>query len=159
MLPIPAPAIPNTLLHLPRSVLADLLNRLFHEALQDGELDFLDERRLCVVVSGSGIRFILTLHAGRMRVGPADDRWDLRISGSLYDFMQLASRREDADTLFFQRRLKTEGDTELGLYLKNFLDAQDLSTLPHGGLIEGLLSRSLSVHDRLAALRHRLLPA
>jgi len=29
----------------------------------------------------------------------------------------------DADTLFFQRRLKIAGDTELGLIVKNWLDA------------------------------------
>jgi hypothetical protein len=35
----------------------------------------------------------------------------------------LALRREDPDTLFFTRRLVLEGDTELGLALKNALDA------------------------------------
>lgn len=29
----------------------------------------------------------------------------------------------DADTLFFQRRLRISGDTELGLIVKNWLDA------------------------------------
>ena len=32
-------------------------------------------------------------------------------------------RLEDPDTLFFSRRLVIEGDTELGLALKNALDA------------------------------------
>jgi predicted lipid carrier protein YhbT len=35
----------------------------------------------------------------------------------------LALRREDPDTLFFSRRLVLEGDTELGLVVKNALDA------------------------------------
>ncbi len=32
-------------------------------------------------------------------------------------------RKEDSDTLFFNRRLVVEGDTELGLVAKNTLDA------------------------------------
>ena len=33
--------------------------------------------------------------------------------------------REDPDTLFFSRRLVSEGDIELGLIVKNLLDAID----------------------------------
>ena len=39
-------------------------------------------------------------------------------------------RQEDPDTLFFNRRLKIEGDTELGLVVKNLLDSIDWSTVP-----------------------------
>jgi predicted lipid carrier protein YhbT len=58
--------------------------------------------------------------------------------------MLLAARREDADTLFFQRRLRMSGDTELGLYLKNFLDAFE----PPARWVP--LTRAL---DRMAGLR------
>jgi predicted lipid carrier protein YhbT len=40
--------------------------------------------------------------------------------------MRLARREADPDTLFFDRKLSIEGDTELGLLLKNTLDAIDL---------------------------------
>jgi predicted lipid carrier protein YhbT len=43
----------------------------------------------------------------------------------LYDLGRLAARKEDPDTLFFSRRLVMEGDTELGLLIKNTLDAID----------------------------------
>lgn len=36
----------------------------------------------------------------------------------------------DPDTLFFQRRLVIEGDTELGLYVKNLMDAIELEQMP-----------------------------
>lgn len=52
---------------------------------------------------------------------------DLTIAASAHDFILLAQRREDPDTLFFSRRLVMEGDTELGLLLKNTLDAMDLN--------------------------------
>ncbi len=51
---------------------------------------------------------------------------DLTISAIAYDFLLLAQRREDPDTLFFSRRLAMEGDTELGLVVKNALDALEL---------------------------------
>ena len=40
--------------------------------------------------------------------------------------MLLARRQEDPDTLFFSRRLSMEGDTELGLLVKNTIDAIEL---------------------------------
>ena len=54
---------------------------------------------------------------------------DLTISASAYDFVLLARRQEDPDTLFFSRRLCMEGDTELGLLVKNTLDAIELPIL------------------------------
>ncbi len=58
-------------------------------------------------------------------LGPAD----LTISASAHDFVQLARRQEDPDTLFFNRRLAMEGDTELGLLVKNTIDAIELPVL------------------------------
>jgi predicted lipid carrier protein YhbT len=51
---------------------------------------------------------------------------DLTISASAYDFVLLARRQEDPDTLFFSRRLAMEGDTELGLLVKNTIDGIEL---------------------------------
>ena len=48
---------------------------------------------------------------------------DLTISASAHDFVLLARRQEDPDTLFFSRRLAMEGDTEL---VKNTIDAIEL---------------------------------
>ncbi|BCO29650.1 hypothetical protein MIZ03_4574 [Rhodoferax lithotrophicus] len=51
---------------------------------------------------------------------------DLTLSASAHDYVQLARRLEDPDTLFFNRRLAMEGDTELGLLVKNTIDAIEL---------------------------------
>lgn len=69
------------------------------------------------------MRYRLGLSNGRIRGYDDGARPDATIAGTAHEFLLLAARREDADTLFFQRRLKMSGDTELGLYLKNFLDA------------------------------------
>lgn len=47
----------------------------------------------------------------------------LRLSAQAADFLRMAAGDMDADTLFFQRKLAIEGDTELGLVVKNWLDA------------------------------------
>ena len=47
------------------------------------------------------------------------------ISARARDFIALAIREEDPDTLFFNRNLVMEGDTDLGLLVKNTLDAVD----------------------------------
>ena len=48
---------------------------------------------------------------------------DLAFRANLSAFLQIAVRQEDPDTLFFNRELMVEGDTELGLVVKNTLDA------------------------------------
>lgn len=62
------------------------------------------------------------------------EKADLTIAASAYDFLLLAQRKEDPDTLFFSRRLVMEGDTELGLLVKNTLDAIDIPVFDPGRL-------------------------
>lgn len=54
---------------------------------------------------------------------PAFGAPDITVRARLEDYLALALRREDPDSLFFARRLVIEGDTELGVALKNALDA------------------------------------
>ena len=55
---------------------------------------------------------------------------DLSFRANLSAFMQMLARQEDPDTLFFNRELSIEGDTELGLVVKNMLDAVEWPQLP-----------------------------
>ena len=57
---------------------------------------------------------------------------DLSFSANLSAYLQLLNRQEDPDTLFFKRELEITGDTELGLLVKNMLDAIELPKLPVG---------------------------
>jgi predicted lipid carrier protein YhbT len=54
---------------------------------------------------------------------------DATISASARDFLALALREADPDTLFFSRRLVMQGDTELALVFKNALDALDFRAM------------------------------
>ena len=103
------------------SLLAKAMNRLLAPELADGELDFLSIR-----VTDARVEYRLTLASDGLAAAAEQQPEDLSIEGSVYDFLLLATRREDADTLFFNRRLRLGGDTELGLYVKNFIDALEL---------------------------------
>ena len=96
------------------------LNRLFVEAMAEGEFDDFEGRRIRLELNGGQPGITLGFWSGRLRVvnGPGE----ATIRGSLSAFRTLAERRQDPDQLFFQRRLVIEGDTELGLALKNLLD-------------------------------------
>lgn len=73
-----------------------------------------------------------------------DANVDLCISASAHDFVRLARRQEDPDTLFFSRRLSVQGDTELGLVVKNTLDALELPVLDIAQLTPRLLLACLA---------------
>ena len=83
--------------------------------------------RLAVLDAGVAVDFRWNGRAFAASSGPGAP--DLLIAATLYDLGLLAARKEDPDTLFFSRRLVMEGDTELGLLIKNTLDAIDPSTL------------------------------
>ncbi|UCV11752.1 SCP2 sterol-binding domain-containing protein [Dechloromonas denitrificans] len=55
---------------------------------------------------------------------------DLAFAANLSAYLQLIARQEDPDTLFFSRELEITGDTELGLIVKNMLDAIEWPSLP-----------------------------
>lgn len=117
---------------------------LMHHALKDsinaGDLAFLERRQLQVWISDADIRWTFGMHQQHLTLNKGTHA-DTVIRGKLADFILLASRKEDPDTLFFQRRLVIEGDTDLGLELKNVLDALDPEVLP---------ARLLSALDWLA---------
>jgi predicted lipid carrier protein YhbT len=120
LLTIPVELIPPII---PNTALVSVLNRIFAEALQEGELEFLRRRVLLIRVLDAKFNFRLTLIGDRIVAYNHSQNHDIMIEGTAYDFLLLATRREDPDTLFFNRRLRLGGNTELGLYLKNFLDA------------------------------------
>ena len=103
--------------------LAAVLNTVLSDALREGELDFLEGRLVAVEIDDLGVGYRLGVRDGRILGFGGRDGADATIAGGIRELLLLAARREDADTLFFQRRLRMSGDTELGLYLKNFLDA------------------------------------
>ncbi|MBB1592916.1 SCP2 domain-containing protein [Achromobacter sp. UMC46] len=83
----------------------------------------LDGRSFAITIEDLGLRSAFVVRAGAFR--PAWDRapCELELGAKLGDLVSLMRAETDADTLFFQRRLRISGDTELGLIVKNWLDA------------------------------------
>ncbi|CAK0740032.1 Ubiquinone biosynthesis accessory factor UbiT [Gammaproteobacteria bacterium] len=121
------------------TAIAFALNHVFSSQIRSGELDFLADRTLAIQAPDACLTFRISLSNGQLVA--SEKIPNLVIGGSVYDLLLLGTGREDPDTLFFQRRLTLDGDTELGLYVKNFLNSQDLSSLlpaPAQGLLPHL---------------------
>ena len=110
-------------------VLEQVLSWQFRQALEDGELDFLEGRWLSINVRDIGLLWYTSVSEGRLVVSSTAEA-DVSFSADASDLLMIAARKQDPDTLFFQRRLVIEGDTELGLYVKNLMDAIELEQMP-----------------------------
>lgn len=114
---------------LKRQVLQQMLSWQFGQALNDGELDFLEGRWLSIEVRDIGLKWFTSVKNERLIVSDTAQA-DVSFSADASDLLMIAARKQDPDTLFFQRRLVIEGDTELGLYVKNLMDAIELEQMP-----------------------------
>jgi len=129
------------------------LNLMFAAHLASGDLDFLRDRVVTVLIEDVDLGFSLTLVENKLRILRATRDGDLQISGTAYAFLQLVTRTEDTDTLFFRRHLNTSGDTELGLYVKNLLDGMDLDAMPLQPALGRCLRLALRTADATDAVR------
>lgn len=100
------------------------------ESLASGSLDHLDGRRVGVEVIDLDLRWVIAIEERRVKVLEPAAQAEATVRGSATDLLQLAARREDADTLFFQRRLQLTGDVELGLMVRNMLDQLPWESVP-----------------------------
>ena len=89
-------------------------------------LESLDGKTFRIVVRDAGASVAFRIRAPRFEALAAGVSSDVTITAHAADFLLLATRRADPDTLFFERRLVIEGDTETGLRLKNILDAVEI---------------------------------
>lgn len=128
----------------PSALFAAALNLAPDWVLPRDTLAPLQGKTLSIGVLDLGTTVSFALRGRRFEPCRGRIKPDLVICATAYDFLQLALRREDPDTLFFHRRLVMEGDTDLGLLLKNTLDALDLpipdpGRLPPFNLLRRLL--------------------
>ncbi len=136
------------------NMLVLFLNKLLMEQMREGDLDFLMDKCLCININDAKIKFYISLikanDINRKLISmPFNKNNDIEITASTYDFLQLAARQQDPDTLVFQRRLIIQGSTELGLEIKNFLDGLDLESSVVFSKIELILKKSLPLFRRL----------
>ena len=128
--PAPVAALLSRLPAFPGSaLLTTALNVSIARQLPRDVGELLLNKRLRIQVRDARVTFDFTWSGGAFAPRARHAEIDLCISASAHDFIRLAQRQEDPDTLFFNRRLSMEGDTELGLVVKNTLDALELPVL------------------------------
>jgi len=93
-------------------------------------LEPLQGKTVSLEATDLGTRVRVTYDGNRFTAYAGGAPADLTIRSTVSGFLALGLRREDPDTLFFTRRLVMTGDTDLGLVVKNVLDAIDWSRLP-----------------------------
>jgi len=127
VLPDPVGAVLARLPAYPGSfLLVTALNKVLAQQLPVDVRQYLLSKKLRIHVRDARLTFDFTCTGTRFAACQKQDSTDLTISANAQDFVRLARREEDPDTLFFNRRLSMEGDTELGLVVKNALDALDM---------------------------------
>lgn len=133
VLPEPVGKLLSLLPVYPGSLLfASGLNLALKGNLPEDVRQTLHGKKLRIRVSDAKLSFDFQWNGSRFAAGQPTGEPDLTISASAHDFLLLARRQEDPDTLFFSRRLLMEGDTELGLLVKNTLDAIELPVFELG---------------------------
>lgn len=115
---------------LKQQVLTPLLRSVFATSVADGDLDFLRSRRVTIHLRDLGESVQLTYNGAQLVPVPPVRAPDVTISADSDTLLRVATRSVDPDTLFFHRQLSIEGDTELGLAVKNLLDSLDEEQLP-----------------------------
>lgn len=151
-LPAPLARLGDRLPQLPPTLaLVTALNLALGRLIPREPLELLIGKRFVIRVKDAGMTLRFTYGARGFRPLFAAAPADLTISARARDFIALLMREEDPDTLFFNRRLLMEGDTDLGLLVKNTLDGIDLPRFDPARLSPGELLHRLRA--RLASPR------
>jgi predicted lipid carrier protein YhbT len=110
--------------------------------LPEETLAEIEGKRFRVTVLDTGMVADFTYRGGAFRpLWNTAGKPDLQFTAALSAYLQMVSRQEDPDTLFFNRSLSIEGDTELGLRVKNMLDALEWPQLSWQGLRPTFLAK------------------
>jgi predicted lipid carrier protein YhbT len=137
-LPAPVGALGRRLPRLPASIaFATGLNLTLRRKFPPEVLARLEGHTFAIVVEDAGMELLFRVRNRRFVPVPRAEEPVLRFRAVAWDYCALAAREADPDTLFFNRRLVVEGDTEIALLVKNTLDTIDIPRT------RGLLRRAM----------------
>lgn len=106
------------------------MNHFFKDAIQEGELDFLTNKSFQINVEDLDYSTTITIKNNQLIASNNLNKADVILKSTFNPLVLLISRKEDPDTLFFNRALAIEGNTALVLEIKNWLDSLDFDLLP-----------------------------
>ena len=114
-------------------LIQSLLNRAFSEQIEEGDFEFLSGRVLQVEIRDAGLFIGLTYTGNKIIcnhfASVAVDS-DVSLSIDTLGAIKLVQQEVDPDTLFFHRKLKISGDTELAHHVKNTIDTLNPALIP-----------------------------
>jgi predicted lipid carrier protein YhbT len=114
----------------PELVLVFTLNRMLKKGVLPADMSLLAGKHYQIDVLDAGLTIRFTATEEKFTLSRSAQTPDLRFAANTADSIKILLREEDPDTLFFNRRLMIEGDTELGLVVKNLFDSVDWSSTP-----------------------------
>jgi O2-independent ubiquinone biosynthesis accessory factor UbiT len=130
----PSPRLPRTVQkvvsRLPRypasRAFTTLLNLTLRRKFPSDVLEALEGHCFVIEAEDAGVQLMFTIRRQRFVPTHTATEPTLRFRASTWDYITLAAREADPDTLFFNRRLSIEGDTETALLVKNTMDTIDI---------------------------------
>lgn len=116
------------------AIIERMLKLILSQQQQDDELDFLQQKFIGIKIPDLCLNFQVSFNCNHWNVTEyfenTNNQPEVTFSASSSDLILIAAGKEDPDTLFFQRKLNIEGDTELGLEVKNLLLSIEFQSLP-----------------------------
>jgi len=106
---------------------------IFYEQLEEGEFNFLKDRIIVIHLNDANLFIGLGFDGEQLRCNHFNSEnlnAEAQLSIGVSDAISLIKQEIDPDTLFFQRRLKISGDTELAHHVKNTIDTIDPEKIP-----------------------------
>lgn len=116
-----------------QTLIEQVCNKVFLEQINEGEFEFLTNKHLQVEIIDAQLYVILTYQNNRLcctGFAKESNHSEVTLSISTLDAISLIQQEVDPDTLFFQRKLKIKGDTELAHHIKNTIDTLNPDLLP-----------------------------
>ncbi|WP_283107773.1 ubiquinone anaerobic biosynthesis accessory factor UbiT [Shewanella basaltis] len=110
------------------SLISQILNLVLAEQIKSGDLLFLRDKSVGICVDDIDLQFQVSSNDKLLALPMSKS--NVIFSANVPELLLVAAGKEDPDTLFFQRKLRIEGDTELGLEVKNILLSIELDALP-----------------------------
>jgi predicted lipid carrier protein YhbT len=107
----------------PSFALAEVLNHSWWPWVDAATRRQMEGQVVELVVQDLGLTCRLIARPHGLAAAPRAQTARVRLTADAGAYWRLIRGQEDPDTLFFNRRMVMEGDTEFGLLLKNTLDA------------------------------------
>ena len=115
------------------TLIESICNRAFKEQIEDEDFEFLAQRTIQIKLMDANLAIGLSYQSGRivcLHFGADHCEAEATLSINSIDAISLIQQQVDPDTLFFQRKLKISGDTELAHHIKNTIDTLSPEIIP-----------------------------